>query len=621
MTDWLAMLHSTGVICLLATATLGVGAPLAALLRIRTSDRLERLVWESSLGFLTVTTLLGWLGQLELLHRGAIVAATWIAAAAGCYRLWQLFVETNSGQASARETANEPPSWLSYGLRLAAGLAIIAAYVSALAPPTAGDALTYHLELPKRFLQAGGLTFNPDDDNIVYPLVAEIGFLWALAFDDAAATALVHWGCGLLLIGATYVLARPHVGSGWARAAACVTALTPGVNNQMTAPLNDVALALFAVLAVAAWLQAQQNGTWRDFALVGLMLGGAIGVKFTGLLFAAALGAVWLVAAVSDIGRRRQLFSGLAAAATMVCVTAGLWFGRAAWYRGDPIYPFLTRQTDPTGPDAFPQKKTPLGRGPTAILSAPWAMTMEPARFGGRGHQLGPLFLMFVPVAIALRSTTVFSSALWIAALYGGGCLLLRQNLRFLLPIVPILAAAIVAGWREMRSWPRAPRWIITATAAGIVLFLTAVPVARLRHTATATLGDETFAEFLRRTEPTYEMAQWINANLPPQSRILSDEQRAFYLTPAVTRESLYSRRTKYGLQIDEAPAHWKADGYTHLLTAAQGPARHDDDLPRLLSAVAADQAKPIAATTIVREWRHVDAEGAERHYALWELR
>jgi hypothetical protein len=116
-------------------------------------------------------------------------------------------------------------------------------------------------------------------------------------------------------------------------------------------------------------------------------------------------------------------------------------------------------------------------------------------------------------------------------------------------------------------------------------------------------------------------MAEWINANLPRESRILSDEQRAFYIAPLVTRESLYSRRTEYGLLKDNAPARWKADGFTHLLTAVQGASHNGDARPRLSDAVAADQAKPIAATTFMREWRHVDVEGVQRHYALWELR
>lgn len=622
MPDWLAMLHSTAVFALLATATLGVGAAVAALLKLRTSDRLSTLVWEASLGLLTVTTLLGWLGQTGLLQREMIVACTWIAGLCGCVQ-WYRWA-TDASYAPSVEPNGSPPRWLSAGLLLVAAMAIAAAFVSALTPTTAGDALTYHLELPKRFLQAGGLTFTPDDDNNVYPLVAEMGFLWALAFHDTAAASLVHWGCGLLLMGATYVLARPHLGAGWARAAACITALTPGVNNQMTAPLNDVALALFAVLAVAAWLEARKSGSPRDFLLCGLMLGGAIGVKYTGLLFAAALGAAWLAAIVNDVGRRRQWLVGAVVTTFAVALVAGLWYGRAAWYRGDPIYPFLTRQADVTGPAAFPEKKTPLGRGPTAVLSAPWSMTMEPARFGGRGHQLGPLFLMFVPVAIACRSAAALSTPLWIAAAYGVGCLVLRQNVRFLLPIVPILAVAVAAIWRDMRSWPRAPKWIAVAATFGIVLFLAAIPVARLRHTSTALLDRDTFATYLQRHEPTYAVAQWTNENLSAESRILSQEQRAFYFDAPVTRESLYRRRTQYHLAAAK-PDFWpklKADGFSHLLTADStgSPVAGYDATLSLLADAAAEADAP-AAPNVVRQWVHTDADGVARRYRLWELR
>lgn len=625
MPDWLAMLHSTAVFVLLATAAIGVGAPLAALLKLRSIDRTSRLAWEASLGLFTVATLLGWIGQAGLLHRGAIVAATWIAALGGCVRLAKLFATSRVDSIGPREIVNEPPSWVRYGLGIAAAVSLSAAFLSALAPPTAGDALVYHLELPKRFLQAGGLTFSPDDDNIAYPLVAEMGFLWALAFGDAPATALVHWGCGLLLVGATYVLARPHLGAGWARAAACLTALTPGVNNQMTAPLNDITLALFTMLATAAWLQARRDGSMREFILVGLMLGGAIGVKYTGLLFAAALAISWIGAILVDVGRRRQLLNGAVVATVTICITAGLWYGRAAWYRGDPIYPFLTRHVDTTGPAAFPEKKTPLGRGPTAILAAPWSLTMEPSRFGGRGHQLGPLFLMFVPVAISFRSAAAFSTPLWIAVVYGCGCLLLRQNVRFLLPIVPILAVAVAAGWREMRTWPRAPQWITAATTICVVLFLVAVPVGRLRHTAAVILGKQTLATYLQHAEPTFAVAQWVNENLPPESRILSQEQRAFYFSPSMTRESLYRRRTKYHLAASKPDELWpnlKADGFSHLLTAeSAGSPGGDYDATLSLLADAAAAAESPAAPSVVRQWLHTGVDGVARRYRLWELR
>ena len=46
----------------------------------------------------------------------------------------------------------------------------------------------------------------------------------------------------------------------WAWAAGALVVLVPGVNNQMTAPLNDVALALWTTLAMAAWWRAVIGG-------------------------------------------------------------------------------------------------------------------------------------------------------------------------------------------------------------------------------------------------------------------------------------------------------------------------------------------------------------------------
>jgi hypothetical protein len=625
MADGLAMLHSTMVFGVIALATIGVGALPGAALRLRTCNLIGRLVWESSLGLLAFTTLLGWLGQFVGIERRAIVIATSLAAVGGLARIIHLLRSTSDDTVAEDSVSNAPPAWAACCLTVCAALAIGAAFISALAPPTAGDALVYHLEIPKRFLDAGALTFNPDDDNIVYPLLAEMGFLWALAFNDAAATSLVHWGCGLLLVGATFVLAQPQLGTAWARAAACVTALTPGVNNQMTAPLNDVALALFAVLAIAGWARASSTGSARDFVLVGLMLGGAVGVKYTGLLFMAALGASWLAAAIGDVGRRRQLLIGACTAVVATAVTAGLWYGRAAWYRGDPVYPFLTRQIESAELHTFPEQKAPLGRGPTVLITAPWSMTMEPARFGGRAHQLGPLFLMFVPIAIACGCTTKIATPLWIAALYGGGCLLLRQNVRFLLPIVPVFAVAVAAAWREMRNCPQAPRWIAATATASIVLFLTAIPIGRLRHTATATFGAESFAAFLQRNEPSYVVARWINENLPPDSRILSQEQRAFYFEPTVTRESLYRRRTQYAKVGGTPDAVWsklRDDGFSHLLTAdvAGSPTvGYDATLSHLVEAAAISDSP--SAPAVVRQWLHNDGDGTARRYRLWELR
>lgn len=611
---------STGVFLLIALATFGLGAPFARWLKLRAAE-CEQLVWDAALGLLAGTLLLTIVGLVGLLDRRAILGATIVAAVGGVVRLRQVLLAAVSVDRDERDV---PPHWMSNALAAAAVVAAAAAFGSSLAPPTAGDALCYHLDLPKRFLQQGRLDFRPDDDNITYPLLAEMGFLWPLACGAPAAAAALQWGAGLLLAGAAYLTGLPYLGRRWSPAAAVVVLLVPGVNNQMTAPLNDVFCAVYCALALAAWDTARRSGRIVDFALVGVMLGGAVGVKYTALVFVGALGTTWLVTALEDVGRRRVLIQGALCATLVAGLVGGVWYARSAWYRGDPLYPFLTAHAAASGPHAFPESKTPLGRGPTAIVAAPWALTMEPERFGGRAHQLGPLFLMFVPAAVACGACRAFAGPLVVAGLYFAGCVVLRQNVRFLLPVVPVAAVAVVAAWRKVCEWPRAARVVVACAAASVIMFETAVPVARLRHTATAAFGRETSDAFLARTEPTYVAARWMNEHLPTTARVLSQEQRAFYFDASITRENIYRRRTHYDLRLDSPAAlstKLRAAGFTHVLTAAaegSPDATYDGTLSRLVDAAVAADAT--TAPRLLNEWRHDGTDGATRHYRLFAL-
>src|SRR5207249_4093046 len=104
--------------------------------------------------------------------------------------------------------------------------------------------------------------------------------------DSAVAAQLIHWALGLLLAAASVLLARPLVGRRAAWLASAIVLTVPGITNQMAAPLNDVALAVFTTLALVAWQQAlasARHGTddqvgeprlpWRWFILAGLMAG------------------------------------------------------------------------------------------------------------------------------------------------------------------------------------------------------------------------------------------------------------------------------------------------------------------------------------------------------------
>lgn len=650
--DILLQLRSVVACAAILVVAHAVGRIAARCLRFTAEDHAAAVVWNTALGFVLCGSLFTALGLTGSLYGHLIFALTTVGVVAeGVYQVRRRSKRASCAWTNYAAMPLEPqrylelPNWLYRLLLVGVSTAAAAALLSALAPTIAGDALCYHLELPKRYLQAHALTHLPYSDNSTYPLLAEMWFLWGLALDGPIAAQLIHWSCGLLLAGGAYVVGLPIVGRRAAVVAACLTLLTPGVNNQMTAPLNDVALAAFTTLAFAATCRAVRQGETTAFVVAGLMLGGALAVKFTALVFVVAGLAAIAVAALGNHREISFIARGIGVATVMASILAGPWYARAWYYHGDPLYPFLSSQShsrstlEPSGSSlsqtplkqasAFPTSKTPLGRGPTAWLEAPWLMTMQPERFGGRGHQLGPFWLMSLPLVGLVPAALRFRLApLFLVALpYAGACLLLRQNVRFLLPLVPFGAVVVVCVWSTFLGWPRAPRVVGWFAVAGVLLLLTLIPVGRARHHVGVAVGLESRAEYLSRCEPTFAAACWANAHLPPGAHLLSQEHRAYWFQSTLTRDNIFRRSHDYSAALTAEAATLsptlRSHGFTHLLLAeAEG-----SDTPAyeatLSQAFEQELRKvgPGSAPKVVAEFHAAAPEAGSRRYRIVELR
>ena len=209
-------------------------------------------------------------------------------------------------------------------------------------PPTATDALTYHLFRAGRFVQSGGWVIEPTPDAggyyAYYPPLGDA--LWAWVLLPAHGDALVAMGqlmgvAALVICG--YVAAREL---GAPRRSAYLGALTllatPAVLSWSTAAYVDVFL-LSAWLATLAWLpqtfeRPTPVGIWVTSAAMAM----AVGIKTPGAGVAVA-GTVPLLWGM--IRRARPAGPALAAMAFAWLVAApGLVAGMIDF--GNPMYPF-----------------------------------------------------------------------------------------------------------------------------------------------------------------------------------------------------------------------------------------------------------------------------------------
>jgi hypothetical protein len=429
---------------------------------------------------------------------------------------------------------------------------------------------------------------------------------------------------GLLLALATVVLATDLVGRPWAWIAGAAVLLIPGVQNQMTAPLNDLSLAAMTTLTLAAWRRGVHGDAgWRWFVAAGLAAGGALSIKYTALLFLAALAATaaWMF---FRHPRRRAIAQGAAIAAVVAISVAGPWYLRAAWYRGNPLYPFMLTAGAGQSPVNGPAEKMPLGHRPVRFVSGVWEVTMHPERFGGRSHQLGVLLLAALPGLTTARRLRGLGTLLGVGLVYWVLWCLLRQNVRFLLPIVPLGTVGVAWCWIELRRYPWAPRLAAGLTFALILATSSGLALARCQGRAAVALGLRSRAAYLDANEPTWRAATVLNQTSARGDHLLSQDVRAYYFHCRVTRDIVYRRRVPYDRQVtqpDLLSRSLREAGFTHLLLVENLNGRgivFDPTLSRLADA----QWKTPAGKSLVKlaDYRFQDSDGALRHYRLVRL-
>jgi hypothetical protein len=502
-------------------------------------------------------------------------------------------------------------------LGMVLGATLLGTLLTALAPVTDGDALCYHLQVPKVFLAQGSVRFEPDLHETVYPLLTELLYAEALAVRGSVACRLVQWLLGLVFAANVAALARPSL-QGRAWWAGAIALLVPAVSNGMSAPLNDVALAAFGSAALFAWTRAHDRPSLRSAALAGVFAGLAMGVKYPALVLTGLLGVFGLLErkgwCVSRTLQRIALF-GLVA-----LLVGGCWYLRAFIHTGNPVYPFFCQVFGGSGLDeVLAPIKRPMAVTFWNLLTALEPLTLQPDRFDSFSHQFGPVFLLFLPALLLERAPRRILSLVALGYLFLMLCLTQRQSMRFVLIAVGPMAmgvAWLASLWRDRGTWPAR---LLLAMLMLALLFESSLAVARARHGLKVVLGREDAEAYLSRREPTYVVGRWVAENLPPEARIVGQDHRGYYFPCPYTMELAHRRRTglgRYGEPPETIVARLRQAGFTHLLLCPPIPetaVEFDPALGRLLAPWLAGR-EPLYRADLA------DTDGVIRRYAIYSI-
>ena len=333
----------------------------------------------------------------------------------------------------------------------ACALATAPLFLLALSQGVSWDANTYHLTLPRLYLEAGGFVTVPMSVYANWPLGTQLLFAAAMALQDHALAKSLHAAFGLATLWAVWLGAahfhRPR--SGWL--AAPLVLASPVVLFEWSVAYVDLAYAFFLVAGVLFAAHWRATGAREALWLAGFCGGALASVKVSGPLGAIAIGSVLLPALWQ---RGRDGAADLVRFAAPVVMLGLPWLVRAALETGNPVYPWLHGTFG--GPDWSPalaeqfarwQREIGMGRAPLDYLKLPWRVINEGgARYDRFGGVVGVHWVAVLPLAIAGLRNRLVRAALMASGVYFVLWALGSQQARFLIPILPLLALAGSVG-------------------------------------------------------------------------------------------------------------------------------------------------------------------------------
>ena len=612
------MAFDLGFVAAMAVVAAGLGSRVLDPLRARPDHPVDAWGLAAALGLGLLALLTLGLAAVGGLTEGGIALLGLVALGIGGWPGGRVSVA--AVRAIGRKV-NDDAGWWGWVVDGAWLAGLAGTLVTALMPVTDGDALCYHLQVPKVFLLAHGATFEPDLHETIYPLANEMLYALALAARGPVACRLVEWLLGLVFGLIVTALARPTLGDGRARWAGTIALLCPAVSTGMGAPLNDVALAAFGNAAILGWTRWRDRPSIGAAGLAGALLGLAVGVKYPALVLGGVLALSFVLFGGQDCAIKRRIGHALVFGLVAFLV-GGAWYYRAYAATGNPVFPFYRNLFGGAGIDeVLDPIKRPMTVRPWNVLTALIPMTLDPARFDSFAHQFGPVFLLFLPPLLWMRPPRSVWQVVAIGYAFLTLCVTQRQSMRFVLIAVGPMSVGVAwlaSGWVDRRRESRASRGLILLLA-GCLILESGLALVRGRHGWRVVAGLESTETFLARREPTFVVGRWIDANLPADARLIGQDHRGFYLPRPYAMELAHRRRTGLGTRGESAEAiidELRAGGFTHLLLCPPEPedaVEFDPTLGRLLAGWLQDH-PPLYRQSLG------DGDGVIRRYEIYNL-
>ena len=546
----LASLAGAVVSVLIVVSWFGTGTFVFRYLKIERSENhshVLELVRNIAVGAIITSLIWFFLGLLGLYSPLAAIIVTVVG-----------FVEGGISLARVREAKTESrvpekATGFDKALLLIIAVPVGLAFVAALAPPIAKDTLLYHFAVPKAFIAQHSNAFIEGNIASYLALGTEMHAVWAMLLGNFVSPRAGEAAAGSatflffpLLLATVFGWARElDISRRWSLVAVLMVAAVPTAFHVASSAYIDLSLALYITLAcysLTRWWKTLATGT---LLMAAIFLGGALAVKLTTVFAIAAFVLVILMRAREgkdeQAGSLRSGNSGkvvLAGFAALILagVIASPWYLRNWVATGSPVFPFYMSIWPGTA-TGWDVERSNLFQGMNSqyggasddkinylIAPARVSLAAQPEDANLYDGVLGAAFLIGLPLLIwamwRKKLPVEIVIAVGVAGIVYLFWLFSSQQLRYLLPIVPLLVIAIAASAESVGEATIKRTWMFSLSAASLLGALTTFAWFCQKAPLRVALGGETRDQYLARNLDYYPYYQTLNTDTAADAKV-----------------------------------------------------------------------------------------------------
>jgi len=472
---------------------------------------------------------------------------TWILLSLGCAQVWFLRKDL-----SGRKQTSPCWRWDEKTMFTLCILIAISNGLSALTPEVREDPLQYHIAFPSLYVIHGGFYENAWHYFSYMPIHVESLYALALSIGRDHLAKLIHCSFGILVAFLLFCFARRMHSRKAGLWSAWLWMITPQVAWLSSACFIDLAQSAWVTVSLLSITQAAQQTDHsvrnRWLLMAAISSGFFLGAKYTTALIAfVPLCLVWLV----WLGTKQRLSTrGFWKQITFLTVPAAVIaspvFIKNWILTGNPFFPILAGVLGRNRPGLEITHAHVMDHTPPAAIFTPLGfLKWFAVRWTGVNYA-GTFVLNLAAIALLttllmllcrrqnwkefpqwIRFHVLFIAAAWVMNL------LCCNNMdgRFFLPIVPAICVQ-VSLWLCCEAWGHLPggrqrlRPLLLLCLVVLSLFGFIMERSRFAETMNESLvpvlTESARSQYYKDRIPKYDVVEYVNANLPQDSCILS---------------------------------------------------------------------------------------------------